>query len=343
MSQARISGVLGFTTERDDAGVKLGGNTGNLIAKRKGTTGALPVFFNAHIDTVQPTPNIQVIQEDGVIRTDGSTILGADDKAGVACILKAIESLNEDGVPTGDTEVIITIAEEIGLKGAREFDPNRISARSGWVVDSGQPLNSIIVDAPRRTRSTRSSPAAPRTPGRGPRPASAPLPSRRKPSPPCRSGASTTRRPPTSASSPAARPPTSSPQPASCRADPHSDIGKLERQTQAITDALKSAADEAGATVEVTVERAFTSFTVTEDAREVQVVQEAMRSLGMAPQLQSTGGGMDANFFNQKGMKCAVVGCGYQEIHTTAENIAVSDMATGARVVEAIMKVAARG
>src|SRR5512133_1285773 len=89
--QARLE-RLGFTVQRDDAGVKLGGDTGNIIARRAGNS-ARPVFFNAHIDTVQPTEGIVVVQEDGMLKTDRTTILGADDKAGVACILEALQSL----------------------------------------------------------------------------------------------------------------------------------------------------------------------------------------------------------------------------------------------------------
>ena len=72
----------------DAAGKFLGGNCGNIVANFKGTaTDAPTVMLTAHMDCVEPCANIKPIVEDGVIRSDGTTILGADDKAGVAAIL----------------------------------------------------------------------------------------------------------------------------------------------------------------------------------------------------------------------------------------------------------------
>ncbi|MCW3060066.1 MAG: peptidase, partial [Capsulimonas sp.] len=81
----RVLETLGFSCEYDDAGEKVGGNVGNLIAFKKGSIeGATPIFFSAHFDNVEPTPGQEPIIEGDIIRTDGTTDLGADDISGLA-------------------------------------------------------------------------------------------------------------------------------------------------------------------------------------------------------------------------------------------------------------------
>lgn len=333
---------LGFECRRDDAGQKLGGNTGNLIALKRGTTGAPPVFFNAHIDTVQPTPNIQIVRDGDVIKTDGSTILGADDKAGVAAILEAVESIVEDQVAMGDLTVIVTICEEIGLLGAQNFDPRNTKARMGWVVDSGQPLSAIGTAAPSQDhlKATITGRAA----HAGARPeagisaitvaarAIAAMPQGRLDSETTANIGVISGGQATNIVAPECV--------VTAEARSH-DPAKLEAQTKAMTCAFIDAADAMGARAVVEVERVFDAFHIPDDAPVVQTAMNAMRSLGLNPSTERSGGGYDANFFNSKGMACCVLGTGYREIHTTSENIAVSDLTMGARIVEAIMKLSA--
>lgn len=337
-AQARLEG-LGFTVEYDDAGGKIGGNTGNLIARRKGEVSAPPIFLNAHIDTVQPTEGIVVVQEDGMIRTDGTTILGADDKAGVACILEAVESAIEDGVPLPDLEVILTIAEEIGLLGSKHFDASRITARSGWVVDSGQPLNSITVNSPSQDKIvahiTGKAAHAGARPEEG---VSAIMVAARAIAamPHGRIDEETTANVGTIHGGQA----TNIVAP-SCEVVSEArsrNEAKLQRQTRAMVEAFHSAAQSMGARATVEVERQYNAFQADTDGREVRLAGEAMRSLGMEPICSSTGGGMDANNFAAKGMPCCVIGCGYRNIHSVEENIPVEDFTTGARIVDAILR-----
>ncbi|HEY3414507.1 MAG TPA: M20/M25/M40 family metallo-hydrolase [Armatimonadota bacterium] len=341
--QARLE-RLGFTVQRDDAGEKMGGDTGNIIARRAGTTGAPPVFFNAHIDTVQPTAGIVVVQEDGIIKTDGTTILGADDKAGVACILEALESAAEDNAPSAPTEVIITICEEIGLHGSRLLDPARVTARSGWVVDSGQPLSAIITRAPSQDQihATIHGKAA----HAGARPeeginaitvaatAIAAMPQGRLDTETTANVGVITGGQATNIVPPLCH--------FDAEARSHS-TEKLAAQTAAMVKAVEDAAAKFGARAEINVERIFNAFQLPEDSHEVKVAAAAMRTLGLEPEIHSTGGGMDANYFHEKGMKCTVIGCGYGDIHTVDEYIPVADFVIGARVVEAIMREATKG
>lgn len=336
-AQARLE-RLGFTVEYDDAGEKIGGDTGNLIARRPGAPGRPSLFLNAHIDTVQPTENIRVVRENGVIRTDGATILGADDKAGVACILEAVESAIEDGVALPTVEVIITVAEEIGLLGSRHFDPARVESRSGWVVDSGWPLESITINSPSQERIVATITGKASHAGARPEEgvsaivaaarAIAAMPHGRIDLETTANVGVITGGQATNIVAP------------SCTviAEARSrDEAKLQRQTRAMVDAFNNAAQDMGAHAEVTVERQYNAFSADPEGREARLAADAMRDIGLQPILSSTGGGMDANNFAAHGMLCCVIGCGYKDIHSVNEHIAEADLATGARLLAAIL------
>ncbi len=136
----------------DEAAKKLGGTGGNVFARFKGTTNAPPVLLSAHLDTIAPTPNIRVIRAETDIRTDGTTILGADNKAGVALILEAIRTLKERNLPHPPLEVVFTIREEKGLLGAKAFDKSQLRARYGIVVDGAGEPGDLIVGSPTHVR-----------------------------------------------------------------------------------------------------------------------------------------------------------------------------------------------
>ena len=140
---------LGFECEYDDAGEKVGGNVGNLIAFKKGTLPDAPaIFFSAHFDTVEATPGLEPIFDGDVIKSNGETILGADDKSGLAPIFEAMRIIDEQKIPHGDIQLLLTICEEIGLVGAKHLDPSKIKAKFGYVLDAGPPVGSLVYGAP---------------------------------------------------------------------------------------------------------------------------------------------------------------------------------------------------
>ena len=94
--------ALGYEPWEDDAGQTIGGNAGNVIVKVPGNTNAAPILFMAHMDTVEPGHGKVPVIEGDLIKSDGTTILGGDDLAGVACILEAIHVLSENYIPRGD-------------------------------------------------------------------------------------------------------------------------------------------------------------------------------------------------------------------------------------------------
>src|SRR5215831_13186958 len=131
---------MGAQVEIDDAGEKVGGNSGNVIARFAGTiTDSQPIMMSAHMDTVVPGEGVKPIVEGDIIRTDGTTVLGGDDKSGCAIICEVLHQLREQDIAHGPIEAVFTVCEELGLQGARNLDLGLLQAREGLVFDSDSP------------------------------------------------------------------------------------------------------------------------------------------------------------------------------------------------------------
>src|SRR5215210_4307650 len=131
---------MGAEVEIDDAGSKVGGNSGNVIARFKGTIPqSEPIMMSAHMDTVVPGEGVKPVIEGDIIRTDGTTVLGGDDKSGCAVIIETIRCLKEQNIAHTDTEAVFSICEEVGLLGAKHVDVSRLRAKYGIVFDSDDP------------------------------------------------------------------------------------------------------------------------------------------------------------------------------------------------------------
>src|SRR5699024_949554 len=127
---------------------KTGFGAGNLICTLPAKQKATPIYFTSHMDTVFPGKGVKPIVEENLIKSDGTTILGADDKAGLATMIEAIRCLKEQNLPHGQIQFVITVGEESGLVGAKALDPALIEAKFGYALDSDGPVGDIVVAAP---------------------------------------------------------------------------------------------------------------------------------------------------------------------------------------------------
>jgi tripeptide aminopeptidase len=119
---------LGASVEEDAAGAAVGGNAGNIIARLPGSVAGRPFMLSAHMDTVTPGEGIKATVEDGRVRTDGTTILGGDDKTGLTVIIETMRLLQEEKIPHTGIEAVISICEEVGCS-ARKRLTRRASKR----------------------------------------------------------------------------------------------------------------------------------------------------------------------------------------------------------------------
>ncbi len=132
----------------DNAALSFGGNAGNIIATLKGDANLSPIFICAHMDTIQSTLGIKPIIENEVVFTDRSTILGADDRAGVAIILETVNTIIQNKINTPTIYFVFTVCEEAGMFGSKNLDFSSMNCQYGFVIDSSAEPGSVIVSAP---------------------------------------------------------------------------------------------------------------------------------------------------------------------------------------------------
>lgn len=128
---------LGIVATEDNSGQAIGGNCGNIYAKLDGnSTNRVPLLFCVHMDTVEPAKGKRaVVNEQGIIISMGETVLGADDLAGVAAILEALEVIKENNLEHRPIELLFTVAEEIYCKGSGVYDYSSIESKEAYVLD----------------------------------------------------------------------------------------------------------------------------------------------------------------------------------------------------------------
>ena len=136
----KIWGDFGVRLIEDSVGVKFGGDTGNLYGFIPGTgtkKDAEPILFCAHMDTVSPGLDKKVIlHDDGRITSDGTTVLGADDRAALTCIYEAYKKILEEGLDHPPIELLFTVAEEFYGLGSDAFDYSIIKSEKAFVPDA---------------------------------------------------------------------------------------------------------------------------------------------------------------------------------------------------------------
>lgn len=121
-------------------------NYGNLILRVLGE--GTPLLLGAHLDTVEPGRNISPQIKDGIIRSNGNTILGADNKVAVAAIIEAISLVSKKKIQIRPLEIVFTRSEETGNFGAINLDFSKIKAKEGYTFDSANKIGAIIKESP---------------------------------------------------------------------------------------------------------------------------------------------------------------------------------------------------
>ncbi|GAA0458460.1 M20/M25/M40 family metallo-hydrolase [Alkalibacillus silvisoli] len=329
---------LGLEVQEDQAKDKTGHGANNLICTLKGNNpDAEVIYFTSHMDTVVPGKGIKPSIEGGYIVSDGTTILGADDKAGLAAMIEMIKRLKEEEVQHGDIQLVITVGEESGLVGARALDSSLIKAKYGYAVDSNGDVGNIIVAAPSQAKLE----IIPR--GKKAHAGVAP-----------EEGVSAI----TLAAKAVSKMPLG-------RIDDETtaNIGrfeggqatnivcdeayvlaearslepkKLEKQIENMKKACRQAEADIGGEIEVKVTYMYPGYKQQEGDQVVEVARAAAKSIGRTSVLESSGGGSDANIISGLGIPTVNLCVGYENIHTTDERMPVQELIKIAELLTAI-------
>ncbi|MBU9706798.1 MULTISPECIES: tripeptidase T [Paenibacillus] len=334
--------ALGLEVVEDDSRERTGHGSGNLIVtwKAEGVEQAPKIFFTCHMDTVTPGKGIKPqLGEDGWIRSDGSTILGADDKAGIAALFEAIRVVREQNIPHGQIQFVITAGEESGLMGARAMKPEVLDSDFGYALDSNGEVGSICIAAPTQARIEMRITGKSAHAGVNPEDGISAIQVASKAISKMKLGRidkETTANIGSFEGGGATN--------VVCdfvliRAEARSIVQeKVNHQIQHMREALETTTREFGAQGEFRSEVIYPAFSFTEHDEVVQVAQRAIQGLGMATSTFHSGGGSDANVFNGLGIPTVNLAVGYQNIHTTEEKIKADDLVKVAEVVVALIQ-----
>lgn len=134
---------------KDDSAVHTGSDTSNILFRLAGTEPPKrrPIFFNCHLDVVDPCIGVKVQRRQDYFTSSGDTVLGGDDKAGIAIILETITVLREQKLTHRPLELLFTTCEEIGLLGAKHLDRNLLESAYGYALDATG-IDNLIIGAP---------------------------------------------------------------------------------------------------------------------------------------------------------------------------------------------------
>ena len=338
---------MGAEVFEDDSASRTGSDCGNLFARfSDGGLDREPVFFNCHMDTVIPSTGVKVKRTGEVFTSAGDTVLGSDDKAGIAALLEVMHTLQEKNVRYGPVELVFTTCEEVGLLGVKALDPANIKAKIGYALDSSG-TNRVVIGAPAANRITVKIKGLASHAGLSPE-----------------KGISSIQ--------------------LAARAIARLKLGRLDRESTAnigvieggtasniipeflllqgevrshtvrlleeYTDHIRSVfqeevdnwSDPAG----IITERPSLSFKIIDDypvmklnreSTVIKRVEAAAASLGIELDYVIAGGGSDANIFNSYSLQCAILSTGMDRVHSTRETIKLSDMVHTANLIMAII------
>jgi len=343
---------LGAEVWFDDAGEHVGGNVGNLLARVPGTVDVEPLLLSAHMDTVVPGEGVKPIVEGDVIRSDGTTVLGGDDKSGLTIVCEVLRVLRERKIPHGDVEVAFTICEEVGLLGAKHLDISRLRARSGLVLDSDAP-GYLFTRAPAANHLEFVVHGLEAHAGMAPEEGISAIQVAAEGVAAMRLGRiddETTANIGTIHGGAATN---IIPNAVKLHGEARShDSAKLDAQCAHMQRCLEEAAakhqvtrdgEVVRASVESKVFRSYDAMAVTDASPIVQLVLRAAAAIGAPVASAAMGGGCDANVLNRRGFEVANLGTGMQRIHTVHEWLRVSDMARTAAVITEMIRLRGSG
>lgn len=332
---------IGLSVEVDNAGEIHGGETGNVIATLKGNREGKKILFSSHMDTVSPGIGIKPIidEEAGIIKSDGTTVLGSDDKAGIAAILEGLRYIKENNIEHSDITVVFSIWEEGGLFGAKSLDYSKLDVDYGFVLDSGGSPGEIIVKAPGQDRIAVKIKGRPAHAGLQPEAgisaimvASRAIENMNL----LRIDEETTANIGIVKGGEATN--IVMPELEIIAEARSLDEGKLDAQTSHMIETFEKAVKEFGAEIEVETSRMYSPLNIDENDDIVEFTKKAFANLNIEGKTASTGGGSDTNVLNKNGVKAVNLGIGMKKAHTLEEYIAIEDLINSAKTVIEIIK-----
>jgi tripeptide aminopeptidase len=333
--------ALALPVDEDDVGTRIDSTIGNLLCRIAPNGEGAPLFFCAHLDTVPPEGPIEPVVEDGIVRNGGGTILGADNKAAVAAMLEATRRIVAENRPHGGIELLFTPKEEVGLRGAEAFDQERLHARLGYVYDHAGPIGEVILGAPYQVKLDASFRGRAAHSGMYPEEGRSAIAAAARAIADLRLGRLDEETTANVGEIHGGTARNMVPERCSFAAEARChDERKLGELVQEMLETITFAAQVSDCDVETAVDPSARGYRFKRDDEAVRLAAAALERTGFQPTYGLSGGGADANVFNERGLQCLNLANGMTDIHTPDERIAVADLERMVDVTLALVEVA---
>lgn len=330
--------AIGCEVTTDDVREAAQTNGFNVYATLPGDPALEPIMFSAHMDTVVPGNGVKPrVDPDGYVRSDGTTVLGGDDKAGIVAIMEAMKAAAQGAHRT--VEAVITVREESGMYGAKNLDYSRIVSKNCIVLDSSGGPEKIITAAPGQNKIKAVITGRRAHAGLAPE-----------------TGISAIQ---VAANAVAAMQLLRIDEETTCNIGTFNAVGptnvvsetctlelecrsrnndKLEAHTKHLVGCLEAACEKFGAKLDCSVSTSYLGYSHDATHPLVARLADTVRAMGMEPVLAASGGGSDANIYGNNGIDAVNMGVGMEKVHTTDEQLCISDMEKAAAVCLALMQ-----
>ena len=331
---------LGLNVEEDGSATAAGAGAGNLIARLQGPDERF-VMLCAHIDTVPHDEPIEVELDEGVYRSRGETILGADDKAALSAIVELAAGFEGRTPPIG-LELVLTVAEETGLRGAAALDTTALRSEYGFVLDHASPIGEVIVAAPTYKRLVADFEGVAAHSGIRPEDGRSAIVAAGDAISEMRLGRLDEQ---TSANVGVIQGGSATnivPRECQIQAEARSlDHARASEVIGSMVDACTWAAGEHGCDVGIEVSELFRGYRIASGSLPASISRAAIGQCGHEVSDVVTGGGSDANAFIANGFDCVLLANGTKDNHTPAESVGAARLDEMLEICEAIVELSA--
>jgi tripeptide aminopeptidase len=337
---------MGAEVTEDGSAHETGSDCGNLLVRFDGGLKKETIFLNCHMDTVVPAEGVKVVRQGEVFTSDGNTVLGGDDKAGISVLVEVMRTLKENNIPFSPVELVFTTCEEVGLLGVKAFDASQLDAKIGYALDTTG-VHKVITGAPAANRLIAEINGAAAHAGLNPEEGInaiqlaaqaitglelGRLDSESTANIGLVEGGTATNIIPEKAIVKG-----------EIRSHSEKKLAAYTDKTQEIfSKTVAGWQDQTGKakgspTLDFQVIPDYPVMKLDRESTVIQRVTKAATAIGVELELLVAGGGSDANIFNSYGLECAILSTGMDKVHSTEETIRLSDMVSTTELVMALL------
>lgn len=301
---------------------------GNLIYCLKGVLATGPtLLFNAHMDTVMPGNGVKPIVLADRITSDGTTVLGADDKAGLAALLEFVQLLKNKKIKYHEIKIIFTVEEELNLRGAKKLSFADCQADYCFVLDSDGNVGEIVTKAPAKDHLDITVFGRAAHAGLAPEEGINAIKIAAEALGKIKSGRIDEETTLNVGQIRGGQATNIVPEKVTIKTEVRSrNEQKLKTQVRSLKEAFRTAAAKYGGNVTIKKTRTYDRVNTADDSAIANLARQASKKMGLPFKASPSGGGSDASVFYNYGIPTIALAIGMEKVHSKQEYITLKNL-----------------